>query len=187
MLAPARPVRLSIVLAWMVLLTFWSSLSNLPFDHPPISTLLFGFQHRVAHVVAFGTLALLARWAFDGFPRAALLALLLTSAFGATDELHQRFTPHRHPGLDDWLVDTLAGGLAMLVWPRVFQGRAIVRTLAPAVVASLFVVGTLLGITATHARVPAGVRRATVQILPTEITHGARDLARSTRSFVARL
>ena len=68
------------------MLFFWSSQSNLPIDRPPVSTLLFGFQHRVAHLVAFGTLALLVRWAFDGVPRASLLAIAWTSVFGATDE-----------------------------------------------------------------------------------------------------
>jgi VanZ family protein len=170
----------------MTLLTFWSSQSSLAIDGPPIATLLHGSQHRVAHLLAFGTLALLARWAFDGWPRAAVLAVLLTSAFGATDELHQRFTPHRHPGIDDWLVDTLAAGLAMLVWPRL-QGRAVVRTLAPAVIAALFLFGTLLGVTSAHARLPTQIRRASAQVLPAELTHGARDLARSTRSFVTRL
>jgi VanZ family protein len=187
MFSPARPVRMAVVLAWMVLLTFWSSQSSLPIDHPPVSTLLHGFQHRVAHLVAFGMLAILARWAFEGYPRAALLAVLMTSAFGATDELHQRFTPHRHPGLDDWLVDTLDACLAMLVWSRLFEGRTIVRTLVPAVVASMFVVGTVLGVTATHARVPVQIRRASAHVLPVEVSHGVRDLARSTRSFVARL
>ena len=151
---PARPVRLAIVFAWMVLLTFWSSQPDLPIDEPPVATLLFGLQHRLAHLVAFGMLAVLARWAFDGFPRARLLAILLTSAFGATDELHQVFTPHRHAGVDDWAFDTLAAWLAMLAWPRVFdQGRGVVRTLAPAIIASVFVLGVVLGVTAaTHPR-----------------------------------
>jgi VanZ family protein len=189
MLVPSRPIRLALVLAWMVLETFWSSQSNLPIDHPPISTLLFGLQHRVAHLVAFGVLALLARWAFEGFPRARLLAILLTSAFGATDELHQIFTPRRHPGVDDWAVDTLAACLAMLAWPRVFgEGRRVVRTLVPAVIASVFVLETVvLGLSAAHLRLPAELRRATAQVVPTEAKQAARDFAHSTRSFVSRL
>jgi VanZ family protein len=176
------------VFAWMVLETFWSSQSNLPIDHPPISTLLFGLQHRAAHLFAFGILALLARWAFEGFPRARLLAILLTSAFGATDELHQIFTPRRHPGVDDWAVDTLAACLAMLAWPRVFgPGRRILRTLVPAAIASVFVVETALGLTATHPRLPAQIRRVTAQVVPSEATQAARELARSTRSLASRL
>ena len=186
--ATVRALRLAMVFAWMALETFWSSQSNLPIDHPPVSTLLFGLQHRVAHLVAFGILALLARWAFEGFPRARLLAILLTSAFGAADELHQIFTPRRHPGVDDWAVDTLAACLAMLAWPRVFgHGRRVIRTLVPAAIASVFVVEMVLGVTAAQPRLPAQIRRATAQVVPTEARQAARDFARSTRSFVSRL
>ena len=191
MLSPARAVRFAIVFAWMVLLTFWSSQSNLPIDRPPVSTLLFGFQHRVAHLVAYATLALLARWAFDGFPRAALLAIVWTSAFGATDEIHQMFTPRRHPGVDDWAVDTLAACLAMLAWPAVFERRTMFRPLAPAVLAALLVVGTALGVSAaSHPRLHTQLRRVTAEaahVVPTPLTQSARDLARSTRSLVSRL
>jgi VanZ family protein len=176
------------VLAWMVLETFWSSQSNLPIDHPPVSTLLFGLQHRFAHLIAFGVLALLARWAFEGFPRARLLAILLTSVFGATDELHQIFTPRRHPGIDDWAVDTLAACLAMLAWPRVFgHGRGVVRMLVPAAIASVFVVETVLGVSAAHPRLPTQLRHATAEVVPIEARQAARELARSTRSLASRL
>ena len=188
MLSPARPVRVAVVLAWMVLLTYWSSQPDLPIDRPFIARLLFELQHRAAHLVAFGTLALLARWAFEGFPRAAVLAVLLTSGFGVSDELHQMFTPRRHPGVDDWLVDTLAACLAMLAWPRLFASRSLVRTLAPAVVASMFVVGTLLAVaTSAQPSLPAQISRPALQVFPAEIADGARELARSTRAFVARL
>jgi VanZ family protein len=175
----SRPTRLLIVFGWMVLLTFWSGQSNLPIDHPPISTLLHGFQHRVAHLVAFGLLALLARWAFDGWPRAALLAVLLTSAFGASDELHQTLTPGRRPAVDDWLVDTLAAMLAMVVfWPRLQLRPTLVRPLASAVVISLFVIGIGLGLRGT----PVVAQRPSVRALPTQVVHSARDLVHSLRS-----
>jgi VanZ family protein len=184
----ARAVRFGIVFAWMVLLTFWSSQSSLPIDRPPVSTLLFGLQHRVAHLVTFGVLALLVRWAFEGFPRAGLLAILWTSAFGATDEFHQLFTPRRHPGVDDWAVDTLAACLAMLAWPLVTRRRAVIRRFAPAMIAGMFVLGTALGVSASgHPRFQAQIRRVTAQVVPTEAKQAARELARSTRSLASRL
>jgi VanZ family protein len=187
--ATSRATRIVIVFAWIALLTFWSSLNSLPFDRPAVAHLVFGFQHRVIHVIAFGTLGLLARWAFDGLPRASLLAILWASAFGAADEIHQIFTPLRHPGLDDWLVDTLAAALAMLAWPRLIEHRALVRRLAPAAVAGLFVVGTAVGVGAATLgpRLPGQIRRVTVQVVPPEATQAARDLARSTRSLVSHL
>ena len=42
---------------------------------------------------------------------AAAIAILLASAYGATDELHQAFVPGRTPSAFDWLIDT-AGALA---------------------------------------------------------------------------
>jgi VanZ family protein len=189
MLRRTRAGRLAVVFLWMVLLTFWSSLSTLPFDRPPVEHLLFGLQHRAAHIVAFGTLALLARWAFDGLPRPALLAIILASSFGAVDELHQVFTPRRHPGLDDWLVDTLAACLAVLIWVRLVRGRRFARQLAPVAVACLFVVGSLLGASAVSsgARLPGQIRRVTAGVVPPQATQAARDLARSTLSLVPRL
>jgi VanZ family protein len=40
-----------------------------------------------------------------------LLAVVLASAYGVTDELHQAFVPGRVPDPADWLVDT-AGAYA---------------------------------------------------------------------------
>ena len=90
-----RSARLLILLSWMALLTWWSGQGNLPIDQPSVAGPLHGLQHRLAHLIAFGLLGVLGRWAFDGWPRAFLLAVLLTSAFGATDEWHQSFTPGR--------------------------------------------------------------------------------------------
>ena len=44
--------------------------------------------------------------------RAALLALLVASAYAATDELHQSFVEGRHGTPVDWAIDTAGAGLA---------------------------------------------------------------------------
>src|SRR5713101_7678385 len=106
-----RFARLLVLAGWMSLITYWSSQGRLPIDQPEIASALHGFQHRLAHLVAFGLLGLLARWAFDGLPRAALWAVALASAFGASDEWHQSFTPARSPGVDDWATDTAFAAL----------------------------------------------------------------------------
>lgn len=46
-----------------------------------------------------------------GSLRWAILAIVLASAYGVTDEFHQSFVPGRVPDVMDWLVDT-AGALA---------------------------------------------------------------------------
>jgi hypothetical protein len=44
--------------------------------------------------------------------RAALFALLITSAYAATDELHQTFVHGRHGSPVDWVIDTAGATLA---------------------------------------------------------------------------
>jgi VanZ family protein len=45
---------------------------------------------------------------------AMLLALGITSAYAATDELHQTFVSGRHGTPVDWLIDTAGAATAML-------------------------------------------------------------------------
>ena len=90
-----RAARLIAVIGWMALITYWSGQGTLPIDQPNVANALHGLQHRIAHVIAFGMLGLLAHWAFGGFSKASLMAVLLVSVFGAADEWHQSFTPGR--------------------------------------------------------------------------------------------
>jgi VanZ family protein len=46
--------------------------------------------------------------------RAILLAFLISSAYAATDELHQSFVEGRHGTPVDWAIDTAGAGLAAL-------------------------------------------------------------------------
>ena len=73
---------------------------------------------KVVHFSVFGLLATLVlratganRW---------WLALVIVSVFGATDELHQSFTPGRSMDYHDWIADTLGAVLAVTLyvkWP----------------------------------------------------------------------
>jgi VanZ family protein len=49
-------------------------------------------------------------------PRAALLALLLTSAYGASDEFHQSFVPERTADVYDWVADSTGAAAAAAVF-----------------------------------------------------------------------
>jgi VanZ family protein len=79
---------------------------------------------KVAHVGIYALLALLAAWglerAFPAWPprRALLLALLLTVAYGASDELHQRYVHGRTADPRDWAADAAGGAVAVaaLTW-----------------------------------------------------------------------
>jgi len=91
-------------------------LSCLPFkQHTP----LFPGVDKVAHLGLFGMLSVLLFFAFyyeRGRPalKAALLALLITAAYGAFDEFHQSFTPTRSVDFFDWVADAVGGTLAFL-------------------------------------------------------------------------
>jgi VanZ family protein len=87
--------------------------------HPP---LLPGQPNdKVQHIAAFATLALLGAWAYS---RTASMKLLVgLSLFGAFIELCQAIPAlHRDSDVVDWLADTLAAGLVLLVI-RFWLGR----------------------------------------------------------------
>jgi VanZ family protein len=123
----ARP---SLLLLWApvalyaVAIFIESSISQIP-------ALPSGFSDKDGHGLLYAGLAVLTaralwrgRWAGATLPT-AVLAIVLTALYGATDEFHQWFVPGRTADVMDWLSD-LAGasvgtGLAFLA------ARAIVR------------------------------------------------------------
>lgn len=74
----------------------------------------------------FGMYALLGALYLLALPRrpawkSAVLAVLLASAYGLSDEFHQSFVPGRTPDVFDWLVDTVAAAtaaFAIVTWRR---------------------------------------------------------------------
>ncbi len=69
------------------------------------------YVDKLLHARAFGILALLLTLA-SGHP---LLALVLASAYGVSDELHQVAVPGRSASGLDWLADTVGAGLVAAV------------------------------------------------------------------------
>jgi VanZ family protein len=178
-----RAARVGVLAAWMALISYWSGQGNLPIDQPVVASLLFGFQHRIAHLLTFGLLGLMAYWALAGVPRAAVWAVLLTSAFGATDEWHQSFTPGRHAGIDDFAWDAACAAIALAAWTRVrtTRWRAYVRAAAPLAVGAAFVIGIGLAVR-PGVSLSSDVNRPTLGSIATEVAHGAIQVARTTRN-----
>ncbi len=74
---------------------------------------------KVVHFFAYGLLASLICRLGRGW-RAAAIAALLASAYGATDEWHQYYTPGRSCDFWDWVADTAGALVAVAVyagWP----------------------------------------------------------------------
>ena len=67
---------------------------------------------KIAHFAIYGLLGTLVCRVGRGW-RAAIWALLVVSAFGASDEWHQSFVPGRFTDFGDWLADTLGAAIAV--------------------------------------------------------------------------
>ena len=103
------------LIAYMALIFTLSAQSRLP--QPDISNI-----DKVEHFIAYAGLSVVAFWSVATARRKKsllfcfVLAVLIASAYGVTDEFHQRFVPGRSCDPWDWTVDTLgaAAGAAVL-------------------------------------------------------------------------
>jgi VanZ family protein len=104
MTTAARRITLwAIVIAWATAIFLVSSVpgSDLPGFLPP------EIGHLGEYFIFGGLLYLALR--VDLKPnRALVLAVVLASAYGVTDEFHQRFVVMRTPDVYDWVLDTIA-------------------------------------------------------------------------------
>ena len=104
------------MVAWAAGIFLLSSLSN-----PPGQTSA-AWPSYAAHLTEYAVLAfLVARWArsvFRGLPLSRLLVgvWLLCAAYGASDEFHQSFVPHRDASPVDWAVDVLGAAVGLALW-----------------------------------------------------------------------
>lgn len=90
-------------LAYMVLIFALSSESN------PLPALTGHVWDKLLHLTEYGGLAFLFCRALAGeglsWTAAIVGAAILTSAYGASDEIHQIFVPLRSPDVHDWFAD----------------------------------------------------------------------------------
>lgn len=121
---PARRVAdlsptLSSRLQWLWPLALAGTLVLASGNNPaPVPGAFVGFD-KLAHFCLFGLLATLILrvdtvWRRPGWR--GWLAILAVSAFGATDEWHQFYTPGRSVEFGDWLADTTGPMLAVTLY-----------------------------------------------------------------------
>jgi VanZ family protein len=94
---------------WATVIFLLSSMS-----YPPTPGPDFPWKDKVGHWMIYCTLGWLVARALRRahnltLPKTFVLAILIGSAYGASDEFHQRFVPHRSCELFDWVADTLGG------------------------------------------------------------------------------
>jgi VanZ family protein len=108
------------VLLYMSLVFYASSLSKLP-----VPALTNFVSDKLEHALAYAGLGLVLYRALAGGLRrrptahAAVLAVAIAAAYGASDEFHQHFVPHRTMDIYDWLADTTgatAATAALYAW-----------------------------------------------------------------------
>lgn len=115
------------VLLWMALIFALSAQAGLRVSD---DVSVDGPIRHVVHIIVFGILAGLIAYALrarsTGTPRLLWLAVLLTTAYGVTDEIHQSFVPDRSGNGFDVLLDATGALIAVAIihwWPRYLEWR----------------------------------------------------------------
>lgn len=107
---------------YMVLIFHFSSESD------PLPVVTQHVSDKLLHFSEYSGLALLFVRALRGeglgLAGAAIVAIVLVSAYGATDEFHQSLVPLRDPDVRDWMADTLGGSLGAAAYVAVALGIA---------------------------------------------------------------
>lgn len=115
-------------------LIFYGSAQSHPDEDLP--SFIMEFSDKMLHGIEYAGLGALCYRAFrwgtnDSWARqAALLALLATSLYGISDEVHQWFVPFRESSWQDWLADTIGAAvgvaaIARLTSPLVFNRTSV--------------------------------------------------------------
>jgi len=109
-------------IAYAALIFYLSSQSN------PLPSLSARLSDKLLHLVEYAAFGAVATWGFSHLvrlPRAARWAALIGSLYGLSDEVHQRFVPHRSADVADWVADTVGSALgALLAWLFLRRWRA---------------------------------------------------------------
>ena|SRR5437870_989554 len=120
---------------WFPPLLYMSVIFYLSSQSAPLPGLTAHVWDKALHFIEYGTLCILFCRALHGEGlaalRLALVAVVLTSAYGATDEVHQSFVPERNAGADDWLADTTGGAAAATLFSTALRLRRPLRRSLP--------------------------------------------------------
>lgn len=81
-----------------------------------IATGVTKIDDKFAHFAVYGLLATLVCRVGGHSWRAGAVAVLIASAYGASDEWHQSFVPGRFSDVGDWLADTIGAVLAVALY-----------------------------------------------------------------------
>ncbi len=112
------------VAAWALGIFILSSMSGSRIEEMNVLNVWDKAAHFAAFAVGAVLLALALRWnSAWSWPRIVCFSVVVISLYGASDEWHQLYTPHRSGGdLGDWTADTL-GAIAGAAAASFFHAR----------------------------------------------------------------
>lgn len=86
----------------------------------PLPALTAAVWDKALHTIEYGGLGFLLARALRsegaGWWAAIISAIVLTSAYGASDEWHQSFVPMRDADVRDWIADTIGATVGVVVF-----------------------------------------------------------------------
>lgn len=110
-------------------LIFLGSSMNIQIEEPTFFFYL-PFMDKLIHFIEYGIFCTLLCWAISAHLKGnqlrkfILMAIILTSLYGITDEVHQLFVPTRTATVFDWFADTIGAIIAGLCWLKFFPIRS---------------------------------------------------------------
>ena len=100
---------------WLPPLAYALVIFTLSSQSKPLPELTEHVWDKILHMIEYAGLGVLVCRALvgEGLPwiRATILAIGITSAYGASDEWHQSFVPDRSSDVRDWLTDNIGATL----------------------------------------------------------------------------
>ena len=117
LLVPFKTSMLRRVKLWLPPLLYVALIFHFSSESTPLPELTAHVWDKLLHVAEYGGLAFLLSRALvgEGVSRtpALITALLLASAYGASDEWHQAFVPSRSSDVRDWVADTVGAAVGV--------------------------------------------------------------------------
>jgi VanZ family protein len=105
---------------WIPPLVYAVIIFHLSSESDPLPSLTTAFSDKALHAIEYAGLAFLLCRALRGeglrWRSALVIAILITSAYGASDEWHQSHVFGRQPDILDWVADTSGAATGAIVY-----------------------------------------------------------------------
>jgi VanZ family protein len=112
---------------WLPPLLYMALIFHFSSESDPLPEVTHHLWDKLLHTVEYGGLGLLFCRALSGegirWIRAVVVAIVLTSIYGATDEGHQSFVPQRTADVRDWFADNVGAMLGAGSYAVAMVGR----------------------------------------------------------------